>query len=171
MNRATIASIRAVEHMRETTVESLHNPILGTPPSEAESLNERAFDRACRAWARRALRYGCGSCDKIHDTEHAAEECCAPEVYEVYQDANGGHYKDATEFARAVAAGTVLPPDAGVPNRNCPVCNEEFDSPHESVECCLWKDLSAPIRWDLASSLVNGATWPEVLATHTGSGA
>lgn len=29
-------------------------------------------------------RYQCGRCDKIHDYEHDAEECCMPDIYELY---------------------------------------------------------------------------------------
>ena len=41
-------------------------------------------------------------------------------------------------------------------------------SPHEAVECCLWKEFAAPVRWAIATALDAGSTWTEELAKLEG---
>ena len=76
----------------------------------------------------------CAECDDIHDWESDAEECCAAE--------------DAKEAPSAPA---------------CPVCAEKYDTHRGATDCCLWKDIPAQRRWQMADAVEAGSTWADQL--------
>lgn len=172
MNPATLARIRATAEVCAALTDAKAGTDLAHPPARTEGMTDLDWRAACRRWARPARRYICGACDKTHDTESDAKECCEPEIHEVWVDGAGKEYLSATELAKAVLGGRIRH-DAftGVPSGNCPVCGRDHDSPHEAVECCLWKDLAAPARWAMAAAIEAGSTWADELAKLEGGAA
>lgn len=59
-------------------------------------------------------RYQCSACDKVHDEEWAAEECCQPEVWTVWQCSVCSEIHDTEEEADDCCG------DHGV--ERCPCC-------------------------------------------------
>jgi predicted RNA-binding Zn-ribbon protein involved in translation (DUF1610 family) len=166
VNPATLASIRATaEHHTEYACPE--GGELGLPPKREEGMPYHKWESACRRWARSACRYVCPSCEKTHTSEEDAEQCCPRDIDRIWvDDATGKEYSSAGELAMAITAGKAgrVSGPASVPSHVCPVCGKASTSPHEAVECCLWKDLAAPARWALATALENGSTWTEELA-------
>lgn len=173
MNPATKAQIRATAEFR-TEYPASTDTELGKPPERTEGMSARDYEAACRRWAKPAKRYVCGTCDEVHKTEYDAEQCCPPEIYDRYvDDATGEEYACASDLAAAIAAGIAgrISGSPTVPSTVCPVCGSSTTSPHEAVECCLWKEFAAPARWAIATALDGGSTWTEELAKLEGGAA
>lgn len=162
MTPSTIAQIRATATAMEEQA-SAPTTVLGCPPVREKAPSEYEHERACRQWARSSRQYMCDRCGEVHARHSDAEECCAPEVIDVYVDANGKVYESASAFAEAIGAGLREAGQGPIPNNMCPVCAEKHKSPHEAVECCLWHELAAPARWELAAALEAGGNWAEEL--------
>ena len=62
-------------------------------------------------------KYQCSQCNQVHETHYQAEECCQPEVYDVWECTECGETHDTKE--QAVACCPLLP-DA--PGQVCPSC-------------------------------------------------
>lgn len=174
MNKSTLAQIRATaqvhtEHPKPFDPEAP----AGLPPEKAEGMTDKDYRAACRRWAKPFRRYMCPSCEKTHKEEYEAEECCPRDIDTIYVDASTGTVfcspEQLAEACKAGAAGAPYLPT--IPSCTCPVCGQQSSSPHESVECCLWKDIDAPTRWKLAAALEGGSTWTEELAKLEGGAA
>lgn len=46
---------------------------------------------------------------------------------------------------------------------DCPVCGEHYQSHRDAADCCLWKDLGAIERWNIADTVEAGLSWAEAL--------
>jgi hypothetical protein len=77
--------------------------------------------------------WSCPKCRELHEAEDDAASCCAP--------SGGGTDHDT----------------------RCPVCSEEAADFRAAADCCLWKDLAAPVRWRIADAVEAGATWTDAL--------
>lgn len=174
MNPATLAQIRATAqvHTQEPTPFAGEGAA-GIPPEKTEGMSDKEYRIACWRWARPFARYVCPSCEKAHKEEYEAEECCPRDIGTIYVDeGTGKEYCSPEELAADSKTGRAGAPSIPtVPACTCPVCGHESSSPHESVECCLWKDLDAPTRWKVAAALEAGSTWTEELAKLEGGAA
>lgn len=172
MNQSTLAQIRATAHVhtQEPTPFAAEGAA-GLPPEKTEGMSDQDYRAACRRWARPFRRYVCPSCEEVHKDEYDAENCCPRDIAMLYvDDSTGKDYCTPEDLAAACKAGVAGAPDiATVPSCTCPVCGEKSTSPHEAVECCLWKDLDAPTRWTVAAALEAGSTWTEELAKLEGA--
>ena len=85
---------------------------------------------------RRAIEcWRCPECLDIHDYEDEAEECC----------------NDADAKAPSAPA--------------CPVCAQKYATHRDASDCCIWKDLSAQQRWQIADAVEAGGSWADQLLT------
>lgn len=75
----------------------------------------------------------CPECKSTYEDEDEAAECCASTVATVSE-----------------------------PN-NCPVCSKKWSSPWDASNCCLWKDIDAITRWEVASKVDLGMDWAEAI--------
>lgn len=41
----------------------------------------------------------------------------------------------------------------------CPVCHENYNTHRDAADCCLWKDIDALTRWQIADAVEHGSTW------------
>lgn len=174
MNPATLAQIRATAQVHTEAPNPFSGEgAAGVPPEKTEGMSDADHRAACKRWAKPFRRYGCPSCNEVYKDEYDAEQCCPPEVDTFYVDeSTGTEYSTAEALAAACKTGRAGATDiATVPASTCPVCGEKSSSPHESVECCLWKDLDAPTRWKVAAALEAGSTWTEELAKLEGGAA
>lgn len=42
---------------------------------------------------------------------------------------------------------------------HCPVCGDKAATHRDAADCCLWKDLDAQTRWDIADAVQAGGAW------------
>ena len=174
MNPATLAQIRAIARVHTEAPKPFSTEgAAGLPPEKREGQTDADFRAARRRWARPFRRYVCPDCDKVYKDEYDAGQCCPRDIGMIYVDeSTGKEYCSPEDLAAACKAGGAGGTDiATVPACTCPVCGEASSSPHESVECCLWKDLDAPTRWKVAAALEAGSTWTEQLAALEGGAA
>lgn len=41
----------------------------------------------------------------------------------------------------------------------CPVCGQDYNAHRNTADCCLWKDIDALTRWQIADAVEAGSTW------------
>lgn len=75
--------------------------------------------------------YQCTACDGIHDRYTDAEECCQPDVIDVWQCDKCGEDYESEHDAAGCCAGI---PDS---NNRCPVCHREYNHPRELNRTCI----------------------------------
>ena len=46
---------------------------------------------------------------------------------------------------------------------SCPVCKSAALDHRQAADCCLWKDIDAATRYNMADQVEDGLTWAEVL--------
>ena len=96
----------------------------------------RAPEQPMRSRRHAIKCWRCAECYELHDWESEAEECCAAE--------------DAKEAPSTPA---------------CPVCAQKYETHRDASDCCLWKDLSAQRRWQIADAVEAGGSWVDQLQT------
>jgi hypothetical protein len=83
---------------------------------------------------------------KSPETRRAIECWKCPDCFEVYE------WED--EAVDCCADDVPKHPEEG--DTHCPVC---------AAECCLWKDIAAPARWQIAAAVESGASWIDAIAS------
>lgn len=113
----------------------------------------------------RVSRWACQACDEVHLEEEDAEQCC-PNPQMLFPDEVRAWVCDRCDeiHATLVGANICCPLTATHLDANtCPICAEVYNSPRDASDCCLWKDLALPARWDVADRVEDGSTWPSEL--------
>ena len=104
------------------------------------------------------IRYVCHGCDKLHESEDSAAECCPPDIEAVWVHPDSGErFFDADALREALDC----PAQGDTP---CPVCHSKCKDTHDAANCCLWKDLDVAARFRIAQAVDAGAEWGEAIA-------
>jgi hypothetical protein len=124
-------------------------------------------DRLKQARNKRYLRYLCPSCEKTHESEFSAQECCPPEVEEVYVcpecEETHGTADDAEKCEAGHGNEFVSDP---LSLAKCPVCMGQQDDIEDAVEHCLWKRMGWAERDQLIRDVRLGRHRPESYRSH-----
>lgn len=107
----------------------------------------------------------CETCNELHLEKEDALECC-PSPLRLFPDEVRAWLCDRCEEIHhtLVVANKCCPLTATQSRANtCPICAQVYGSPRDASDCCLWKDLTTTVRWDLAARVENGSTWPAEL--------
>ena len=114
---------------------------------------------------RRVSGWACQACDEVHLEKEDADQCC-PSPLRLFPNEVRGWLCDRCDEIHhtLVGANKCCPLTATQSSANtCPICAQVYGSPRDASDCCLWKDLALPARWDLADRVENGGTWPAEL--------
>jgi len=103
-------------------------------------------------------RYECSSCNERHDDEGDAEDCCKPEVFEIYICPSCEVEHDLREDAQACLEGH----STGDMADSCPCCLRHLDGQQFRVEVSVAGHCSTcnPIYTPEQNLAILDAVWP-----------